>query len=65
MSKNILVIGNGYDLAHGLNTRYDDFIEYIKRAAEDDSFIENQSEREFIHKCIESNGFIGYFFRLH
>lgn len=61
MSKNILVIGNGYDLAHGLNTRYDDFIEYIKRAAEDDSFIENQSEREFIHKCIESNGFIGYF----
>ena len=61
MSKNVLVIGNGYDLAHGLNTRYDDFIEYIKRAAEDDSFIENQSEREFIHKCIESNGFIGYF----
>lgn len=61
MSKNVLVIGNGYDLAHGLNTRYDDFIEYIKCAAEDDSFIENQSEREFIHKCIESNGFIGYF----
>ena len=26
MSNNILVIGNGYDLAHGLKTRYDDFI---------------------------------------
>lgn len=41
MEHNILVIGNGFDLAHGLNTRYDDFMAYIKRAAEDASFIEN------------------------
>ena len=33
MEHNILVIGNGFDLAHGLNTRYDDFMAYIKRAA--------------------------------
>ncbi len=27
---NILVIGNGFDLAHGLPTRYTDFLEWIK-----------------------------------
>ncbi|MBQ8999135.1 MAG: hypothetical protein IJ086_10685 [Clostridium sp.] len=26
---NILVIGNGFDLAHGLPTKYYDFIEFI------------------------------------
>lgn len=25
---NILVIGNGFDLAHGLPTRYGDFLEF-------------------------------------
>lgn len=28
---NILVIGNGFDLAHGLPTQYGDFLEYIKK----------------------------------
>lgn len=27
---NILVIGNGFDLAHGLPTKYTDFLEFIK-----------------------------------
>ncbi len=27
---NILVIGNGFDLAHGLPTRYTDFLEFVK-----------------------------------
>lgn len=27
---NILVIGNGFDLAHGLPTKYTDFLEIIK-----------------------------------
>lgn len=27
---NILVIGNGFDLAHGLPTRYIDFLEFIE-----------------------------------
>ena len=27
---NILVIGNGFDLAHGLPTRYMDFLEFIE-----------------------------------
>ncbi|HJB93998.1 MAG TPA: bacteriophage abortive infection AbiH family protein, partial [Candidatus Mediterraneibacter intestinigallinarum] len=27
---NILIIGNGFDLAHGLPTRYGDFIDNVK-----------------------------------
>lgn len=27
---NILLIGNGFDLAHGLPTKYTDFLEFIK-----------------------------------
>lgn len=27
---NILVIGNGFDLAHGLPTKYYDFIKFVK-----------------------------------
>ena len=27
---NVLVIGNGYDIAHGLKTRYSDFIDWVK-----------------------------------
>lgn len=61
MENNVLVIGNGYDLAHGLNTRYDDFIRYIKNAIGDDSFIQKQDDREFVCKCIETNGFLKYF----
>lgn len=61
MENNVLVIGNGFDLAHGLNTRYDDFIQYIKNAIDDDSFIQKQDDREFVRKCIETNGFLKYF----
>lgn len=38
---NILVIGNGFDLAHGLPTKYTDFLEFInviKRALDNDGF---------------------------
>lgn len=27
---NIIVIGNGFDLAHGLPTKYTDFLEFVK-----------------------------------
>lgn len=30
MQMNILVIGNGFDLAHGLPTKYTDFLEFTK-----------------------------------
>lgn len=31
---NVLVIGNGFDLAHGLPTRYMDFLEFIEKYEE-------------------------------
>lgn len=31
---NILVIGNGFDLAHGLPTRYDDFLNFVEEFIE-------------------------------
>ncbi len=29
---NILIIGNGFDLAHGLPTKYGDFLDFCERA---------------------------------
>ena len=36
---NILVIGNGFDLAHGLPTKYIDFLKWVKIYQKFDSFI--------------------------
>jgi len=35
MSDNILVIGNGFDLAHGRKTKYSDFMEWICQPSDD------------------------------
>ena len=41
--ENILVIGNGFDIAHGFNTRYEDFINFCKTIATDyQGFKDNQ-----------------------
>ncbi len=58
---NVLVIGNGYDLAHGLHTSYNDFIDFIRRVKDDDSIIVDEAERDFVNKCIRVNGFLSYF----
>lgn len=47
---NILVIGNGFDLYHGLNTRYIDFVEYL-----------NNHKNESFSK----NSFVKYFIQIH
>lgn len=44
--KNILLVGNGFDLAHGLKTRYDDFLNLIKNW--DDFWTKYQKERQDI-----------------
>lgn len=61
MEHNVLVIGNGYDLAHGLKTGYNDFINFIRKVKINDSIIVDDKERDFSRKCISSNGFINYF----
>ena len=61
MENNILVIGNGYDLAHGLKTKYDDFIEYVKNKKYDEHSVNIYADE--IKRIVEvsGNGFIKYF----
>lgn len=61
MNNNVLVIGNGFDLAHGLNTRYDDFIKFIKDKTYD-KYPNNENAAK-IKRIVgnEKNGFINYF----
>lgn len=64
--KNILVVGNGYDIAHGLKTSYKDFIEFVLESKWEscsvDSLVEDSKgiEREFI-KLVTDNPFMKYF----
>ncbi len=50
---NILVIGNGFDLAHGLKTSYSDFIEMVKLKKNDKFKLEDVNNRKFNPKHIE------------
>lgn len=40
---NILVIGNGFDLAHNLPTKYGDFLTYVKNYREHNQYLSNPS----------------------
>lgn len=42
----ILILGNGFDLAHGLKTRYTDFLDYWKR----DKNVENVWLKHFVNR---------------
>lgn len=57
---NILIIGNGFDLAHELPTRYIDFLEWIKKGY---NLLKDDSHRLEIEKCINNNFWINYFLR--
>ncbi len=46
---NILVIGNGFDLAHGLPTRYTDFLEWIK--AEYALYVDLREQHSDVPEC--------------
>ena len=39
----ILIIGNGFDLAHGLSTRYSDFMKQIQIGSDFHNFVVNDS----------------------
>lgn len=56
---NVLVIGNGYDIAHGLKTRYSDFIDWVRNLNGDYSKLDTD-DVEFKNR-IYDNGFIRYF----
>jgi len=46
---NILIIGNGFDLAHGLPTKYTDFLEYVKEF----QFCHNRTADPLLHEFDE------------
>ena len=54
--KKILIIGNGFDLAHGLPTRYSDFLEFAKRLMYIYTCLRNVTEEEFYKDNIGSWG---------
>lgn len=65
---NILLIGNGFDLAHGLPTKYTDFLEYIKvlkgvRKREDFKYYTavNAEETGELQILIKDNFWLDYF----
>ena len=49
---NILLIGNGFDLAHGLPTRYTDFLEFCIRVQRIYSYIEGGSVENYVENYI-------------
>jgi len=58
---NILVIGNGFDLAHGLPTRYGDFLDWVDDFLELNSY--KEYERERILRNVNKPAY-GYFLNL-
>lgn len=61
MNNNVLVIGNGFDLAHGLDTSYNDFIKYIKDEKYKKSSGSIDVYSDEMENIVENNGFIKFF----
>lgn len=56
---NVLVIGNGFDIAHGLPTQYSDFLDFIRKyyqfkSADDVSKLDDGKFKEIVHLKNES-----------
>ncbi len=58
---NILIIGNGFDLAHGLPTKYIDFLKWVKIYQKFDSFIFGRALTRYKNK---SEPIFKYFYKL-
>lgn len=62
--KKLFVIGNGFDLAHGLHTRYEDFHAYLKTAypdaAEDDAYVPEFSVGPHGEEVCDDDEVVGY-----
>lgn len=58
---NLLIIGNGFDLAHGLPTRYTDFLRYCSDYDEENPIsVLNELNEEFI-SFVKDNVWLAYF----
>ena len=60
---NILVIGNGFDLAHGLPTKYTDFLKYCSNYNDIEEHVSDLTalNKEFLSFC-NNNFWLQYFF---
>lgn len=56
MDKNILVIGNGFDIYHGLDTKYYDFVKYTMQVNSKEKKVDRR-----INNLCKNNMFIRYF----
>lgn len=75
---NILLLGNGFDVAHGLPTRYQDFLvflsnyrSFLEGKAYDpiykdffNNYFEDKYKRE-LNSCVVDNKLIDYFLRIY
>ena len=63
----ILVIGNGFDIAHGLPTRYTDFLDYVDHFDDSRAFqlapIEAQEARKTILRILGNDNWVLPYFR--
>lgn len=55
MSNSVLVVGNGFDIAHGRKTRYTDFLEWVKNAMEDTKGKDFAIIKERVPQCTDSS----------
>lgn len=56
MFMNILMIGNGFDLAHGLPTKYGDFLKFLENIN-----FENELQKNELEQLVKDNIWIDYF----
>jgi len=58
---NILIIGNGFDVAHGLPTKYKDFLDYCKNYSTEDPISADEEVVAEFTGIIEINVWLKYF----
>lgn len=63
---NILVIGNGFDLAHGLKTKYEDFLKFTQTYLEyDEAYRKKPEIKEELGSLIKHNVWLKYFYSIY
>ena len=61
---NILIIGNGFDIAHGLPTKYTDFLKYCRDYQGSGKISNDLSINQEFEKIIAENVWLNYFLKI-
>lgn len=54
---NILIVGNGFDLAHGLKTNYSDFLKIVYDSGSPKRILVDSSEKDSKHFCFTEKNY--------